>query len=455
MNSLDMPAVDRFSPVLTLFVGLLLGAFMSVGASAQPAQAQDSSPSKQDKAMHYSLYHENFKNDQFESAKSDLEWILENAPGFPRGDDRNFRRQFELYKGLAQKAESEEERLAYLDTAATLVATAPEKLEENGLDYEEFEWEIRKGRFIQNHQDALPELSTDKLEDAVTHYRKAFELAPNEVNPYYIQQALRGYLENNEQQKALEFMNEVEQERGDDEEVQQIISSVRSDVFGKNPQAQVQYLEDQLEANPDSAEVMQSLFDAYVRQGNISKASELAPRLMETDPSAETVRQIAEMRLEDGRPKEALEAYDQAVEQGAELQPEDHFKRGEAYQQLNNFSKARSEYQKALEKDPEYAEAYIGIGDLYARAVNECSGSELSRKDKAVYWAAVDKYRQAMDVDESVASAVKSKIRSYRKVFPTQEDIFYRDDWEEGGQFTIDYGCYSWINETTSVRQAP
>lgn len=455
MNYTDMPAADRFSPVFTLFLGLLLGVFMSLGASAQSAQAQDSSPSKQDKAMHYSLYHENFKNDQFKSAKSDLEWILEHAPGFPRGDDRNFRRQFELYKGLAQKAESEEERLAYLDTAATLVATAPEKLEELDLEYEEFEWEIRKGRFIQNYQDALPELSTDKLEDAVTHYRKAFELAPNEVNPYYIQQALRGYLEANEQQKALEFMNVVAEERGDDDEVSQILSSVRSDIFGKNPQAQVQYLEDQLEAHPDSAEVMQSLFDAYVRQGNVTKASELAPQLMEMNPPAETVREIAEMRLEDGRPKEAIEAYDQAVEQGAELKAEDYFKRGQAYQQLNNFSKARSEYRKALEMDPEYGEAYIGIGDLYARAVNECSGSELSRKDKAVYWVAVDKYRQAIEANSSLASTAESKIQSYRKVFPTQEDIFYRDDWEDGAQFTIDYGCYSWIDETTTVRQAP
>jgi len=200
---------------------------------------------------------------------------------------------------------------------------------------------------------------------------------------------------------------------------------------------------------------MQSLFDAYVQQGNIERASKLAPKLMETDPPAETVREIAEMRLEDGRPKAALEAYSQAVEQGAELKAEDYFKRGQAYQQMNSFSKARQEYRKALDADPEFARALIGIGDLYARAVNECSGGELSRKDKAVYWAAVDKYEQAIGVDSSIESIANNKIQSYRKVFPTQEDIFYREDWEQGGSFTIDYGCYSWIGETTTVRQAP
>ena len=217
----------------------------------------------------------------------------------------------------------------------------------------------------------------------------------------------------------------------------------------------MQYLEKQYEAHPDSAQVMQSLFDAYVQQGNISQATELAPKLMDTNPPAETVREIAEMRLDNGQPEAALEAYNMAEQQGAELTADDYFNRGKAYQQMNSFSKARQEYRQALEMDPEFAEAYVAIGDLYARAVSQCSGSELARKDKAVYWTAVDKYRQAIETDESIASVAESKIQSYRKVFPTQEDIFYREDWEQGGTFTIDYGCYSWIGETTSVRQAP
>jgi len=450
-----MSPADRFSSLLTHVLGLTLGLLMPLSLIGHPAQAQDSGPSKQQKAMHYSLYYESFKNDEFQSAKSDLEWMIENAPGFPDGGDRNYRRYFELYEGLAKKASNEESRRAYLDTAATVLATAPKKMEELGLTYSEYSWEIRKGRFLQQHQDALPDLSTDALKDYRVHYKNAFELSPKEVDPYYIQQVLRGYLENNKQQKALDFVETVESKRGDDEEVQKIIASVRNDIFGKNPQAKVKYLEKQMEAYPDSAGVMQSLFDAYVQQGNIERASKLAPKLMETDPPAETVREIAEMRLEDGRPKAALEAYSQAVEQGAELKAEDYFKRGQAYQQMNSFSKARQEYRKALDADPEFARALIGIGDLYARAVNECSGGELSRKDKAVYWAAVDKYEQAIGVDSSIESIANNKIQSYRKVFPTQEDIFYREDWEQGGSFTIDYGCYSWIGETTTVRQAP
>ncbi len=450
-----MPSPSRPFTVLTFAFGMLLSFLMPLSLMAQPAQAQDSGPSEQQKAMHYSLYWESFKNDNFQSAKGDLEWIIENAPDFPEGDARNIRRHYELYEGLAKEAETEDQRLAYLDTAATLLATATERMDKHGIDYTQYKWELKKGRFLEEHQDALPKLSTESLKDPKTHYRKAFEQAPHKVDPYYIQQVLRGYLNQNQQEKALAFANLVEEKCDRDDELSKILSSVRNDIFGKNPQAKVNYLQNQLEAHPDSADIMLELFDAYVQQGNVSKASEIAPKLMKTNPPAETVREIANMRLENGRSKKALEAYERAAKQGAELKAKDYLNRGNAYKQMGEFTKARSEFRKAIDMKPDFGQAYAAIGDLYTEAVSNCSGSELGRKDKAVYWAAVDKYQQAIEADSTIASVVENKIKSYRDVFPSQEDIFYREDWDKGDSFTIDYGCYSWIGETTTVRQAP
>ena len=418
------------------------------------ASAQDSEPSKQEKLTHYSLYYENYKNDNFESARSDLLWILENAPGVLDGDDDNYRRVIRLYEGLAEQAAEEKVRTAYLDTAATYLTSAVDKMEQHGLEYEPYEWERRKGRFLEKHQGSLPD-DVKGLETPTAHYQKAFDLAPKELEPYYIRQVLRSYLENNNLQKALDFANTVESERGDDEEVAEMIGSIREDIFGKNPQAQIAYLETQVEQSPDSTQLLTELFDAYNQQGNVEKASELSKRLLKMEPSAETVRQIAQMRLEDGRPKAALQAYERAEKQGAELKAEDHFNQGTAYQKMGELAQARQSYQTAIDMKDGFGRAYIAIGDLYARAVNQCSGSEMARNDRAVYWAAVDKYRQAKEIDSSVASTANSKIQTYRRVFPTKEDIFYREDWESGQSFTIDYGCYSWIGETTSVRSAP
>jgi tetratricopeptide (TPR) repeat protein len=326
-------------------------------------------------------------------------------------------------------------------------------MEKQEIEFAQWKWERRKGRFVETHEGSVPDV--EGLESAPTHYRKAFELAPKELDPYYIQQVLQSHLSNNELQQALDFAKTVEAKRGEDQEVAEMISSVRDDIFSKNPQAQISYLETQVEQYPDSTQLLTELFNAYNQQGNISKATDIGGRLIKMSPSAETVREIAQMRLENGRPKEALQAYNRAEKQGANLQAEDHFNRGSAFQKMGQLSQARQAYRKAIEMRNDFGRAYIAIGDLYARAVNKCSGSEMRRKDKAVYWTAVDKYRQAKEIDPSVASIADSKIQTYRGVFPTKEDIFYREDWEQGGTFTVNYGCYSWIGETTSVRAAP
>lgn len=403
--------------------------------------------------MHYSLYHENFKNENYESARSDLVWILEHAPEIPGGDDRNFERAVELYEGLAAQSEDQKVRQAYLDTAATHLTSAVPRMKELGLEFSEVNWEVMKGNFVQRHQGNLPDV--EGLESPTIHFRRAFEAGPQEINVYYIRQVLQSYLEENDLQKAIEFANTVEAKRGEDEKVDSIIRSVRDRVFDMNPQARISYLEEQLEQSPDSMALLTDLFEAYNEQGNVSKASELAPRLMKMNPSAETVREIAKMRLENGRPKAALKAYDRAANQGVELTADDYFSRGSAYREMDQLPQARREFRKAIDMRSDFGEAYIAIGDVYTLAVNQCSGSKMSRQDRAVYWIAVDKYRQAKEVSPSMSSTADSKIQTYRQVFPRKEDIHFESEWEIGESFTIDYGCYSWIGETTTVRPSP
>lgn len=433
-----------------LCVGLL-AAFTSPAAQAQGTQDE---PSAQDMALHYSLYYEDFKNENFEGARNDLMWILEHAPDFPQGkknDDRNFKRVVELYAGLAEQASSENARVAYLDTAATYLTDAPSMMDEHGIDYDPYEWELEKGRFLQQHGNDVAS-GHDELEDVTAHYTRAFEMAPEKINSYYINQVIEAFRNNDEQNELLVFLNEVESHRSDDQEVMQIVSNTREEIFGRNPQARITFLESQLEKNPDDAEVMAQLFDGYVEQGNIQAASQLADRLMATEPSADIVRQVAKMRLEDGQPEAAFQTYQQAEEQGAELTEMDYYNMGIAQQRMGNFPKAREFFRQALDVKEDFGQAYIAIGDLYARAVSECGGSEMKRDDKAVYWLAVDMYQRAKQVDPSVESTANSKINSYRQYYPNQEDIFYRDDWAEGESFRIDYGCYSWINRSTVVR---
>lgn len=436
--------------ILGLFALLLT---FGTAGQAQPAHAQSnaSEPSKQDKLVHYSLYYENFKNEDYKAALNDLRWMLEHAPTFPNNDDRNIRRAIEAYAEIGMAAEDPEIQQAYLDTAFTMLDTAPDRLQEHGLEVDAYEWTMRKGRFVQQYGDAMK----GELKDPIQYYEQAFEMAPEKIQPYFIDQILQRYAENNSQTKALEFMDEVEAKRSEEEEVMKILDKYRGDIFDQNPAARIEYMEDQLEANPDNEQLMTELFELYTEQGYRNKAKELSSKILETDPSFEIYRKIARMRLDDGNARQAFNLYQEAMKStDAKPTAQDYYNMGVAQRELGNFAQARNQFRKALEIKSDFGQAYIAIGDLYAQAVSDCGGSKMARNDKAVYWAAVDMYRRAKQVDSSVASTANSKINTYRQYFPNNEDIFYREDWQKGQSFRIDYGCYSWINESTTVRTA-
>ena len=117
------------------------------------AQAGD-----QEKAMYYSLYYEDFKNENYEGALPNLRWILQNAPGFPRNNDRNFERAVTVFEKIAQSREDAGERQAYFDSALVILDTAVSRLQDAGADVSERDWLFEKGKFIQENEADLADL---------------------------------------------------------------------------------------------------------------------------------------------------------------------------------------------------------------------------------------------------------------------------------------------------------
>lgn len=433
--------VSGLSAVALLFL------FGSVGV-AQPARAQAEQVSDQDKAVHYSLYYEDFKNENFASALPNLKWIVQKAPGYPKNDDRNFERLIETYAGLAAKAEDEETKRRYLDSALVVFDEAPATMKEHGLDFDELQWKIQKGRFIQEHSDDV----SDAAANVADVYREAYAMAGCEIDPYYIRVIIDDYARSGEKQKAVDLMDEVEQCFSDNQEMMAYITEVRNSLF-KTPEERMAFLEDRLEKNPEDVEVAAELFDIYLKVGQREKAAELGKSLVEMQKTPRTYRMLGQLHLQDGEAEKALEYYEEALSlPGAteEVQRDIHFNMGIAQQQLGRLSRARASFRKALELDSDYGPAYIAIGDLYATAVSQCGSFE--PEDRAVYWLATDYYQKAKSVDPSVSAQANQKASTYRQSFPTQENLFFKG-WNPGDSYRIDYGCYGWIGETTTVRQ--
>ena len=171
--------------------------------------------------------------------------------------------------------------------------------------------------------------------------------------------------------------------------------------------------------------------------------------LHKAEPSAQTAELTGKMyikreRFTDAVPylQEAIKLYDDDQERA-----DVHFLLGNVYFQLKRFSEARSECIATLKVRPNDGKSYIVIGDLYAASAKDCGEGDFY--SKVAYWAAVDKYYQAKNVDPDVAELAQTKINTFTQYFPATEQIFFHD-LKEGDSFTVE--C--WINETTTVRSS-
>lgn len=113
----------------------------------------------------------------------------------------------------------------------------------------------------------------------------------------------------------------------------------------------------------------------------------------------------------------------------------------------NSYSKARQYCLKALESNANYGNAYILIGKMYAATASSVYPNDPVLR-KTVYFAAVDKFEKARQVDPSCAEEASSQISAYRAHFPSTEDVFMHPDLEKGKAITIG----GWIGERTIVR---
>ncbi|MCD4696244.1 MAG: tetratricopeptide repeat protein [Bacteroidales bacterium] len=168
---------------------------------------------------------------------------------------------------------------------------------------------------------------------------------------------------------------------------------------------------------------------------------------IEPEPSAKSAELLGKLYIK-------REKFDDAVKylkQSIELEKDDneradvHYLLANVLFQQNKLSEARSHCYEVIKIRPHEGKAYILIGDMYSTSAKKCGDNDLT--SKVGYWAAVDKYYKAKNVDSSVSDLANTKINTFIQYFPATETIFFYD-LKKGDPYTIE--C--WINETTTVR---
>jgi len=167
------------------------------------------------------------------------------------------------------------------------------------------------------------------------------------------------------------------------------------------------------------------------------------------EPTAESAMGLGRQAIKTGDYNAAIVL----LEEAASLATEDQMK-ADCYYTIavllmdqNNYSRARQYCHRALEFVPSYGNAYLLIGRMYASTAQSVYPNDGVLR-RVVYYAAVDKFERARQVDPSVASDASSLISSYRPHFPSNEDVFMHPDVNKGETFTVG----GWINERVVIR---
>lgn len=165
------------------------------------------------------------------------------------------------------------------------------------------------------------------------------------------------------------------------------------------------------------------------------------------EPSSASAYGLARMYLKADDVTKALKFLNEAVE----LSDDNKQKADYMYQigmiHLSNerFVQARSFALRAIEARPEWGMPYMLIGQAYALSANSIGSTEVEKK--SAYWAAVDKFMKAKSVDPSITDAANEAIRTYSAHFPPINEVFF-ENLEEGQTYEVG----GWINERTTVR---
>lgn len=177
-------------------------------------------------------------------------------------------------------------------------------------------------------------------------------------------------------------------------------------------------------------------------------------------PTAESAAGCASMSAKKGDYAQAVSYYDEAIKLATiEDEMEDVadyqynaavycFANLKRYQDARKYALSSIGTLSSLGISKGQGRCYIIIGMCYASSRPYGDDAKGRILNKSVYWAAVDKFVKAKQVDPSVEVTANEYINSYSRYYPTKEERFDLPNEFSGSTFYVG----GWIGESTAIR---
>lgn len=440
---------------LITLLGIL---FVSSPIINAQAECQQEPPSGLSPLAAYSIFYENYKSGDYEFALDYGRWMVCAKPETIEGNPRfslltQYERLVKIYDEVGRSKDDPTIKAAYIDTAETLLNEAIEMFGDNPEN--KFDLVFDRGRFYQQNYNIID----GGLNKAYNDYVMLFEIDPERAssmgNGYYLRQALNHLVDEDRKEDAQKLIDTVSPLVSG--ELADFLSEKQQDILG-SPQERVAYFEPLLENDPNNLDALKALEGAYESLDQREKLNEIKVKINELEPTYESAYSLAEFDRSNANYREAITFYEQALERAEsdDQRKTVYLKLADMNINIENLQTAKRYVQQALQIDPNDGNSIIKMATIYGAAVTKCTeGRKLEAADKVVYWVVIDYLNKAKQVDPSVAGTVNQQLSTYEDVSPNSEDKFFTLNLEDGDTIRVDGSlrdCYSWINESTTVR---
>jgi tetratricopeptide (TPR) repeat protein len=451
LNVIMNKRFQSYLPVMlksfSVFLFLCVQAAVLHGQSCQPRYGKDSVEC----VKNLSLFNEYFKQGAYADAYESWKWVFEYCPG----SSKNIYVRGVVMLDAMLKAEKEPGRKRHL--LDTLLQTYDKRIRcfgDEGFVLGE------KGLHLYDYANADRE-----KQQALEMLSRSVSLQGNKASPRLISRYFQLNVElyhkklvSKEQildlydQLASIIEYNLENSSPDAADYEKSRNNIEN-FFGSfaNCEDLISIYSPRLKSSPDDRVLIKKIVQLFERKKCLEAPIylEATEKLYKSEPTASSAASLARMYTARGNYLRASALFNEAIDLDTSVSKKAlyHLELAELnLHKLKNYPQARVHAQRAAALRNGWGRPYLTMGDIYVAAAAACGDDDF--KKSAVYWAAIDKYQHARNIDPFVSEEATKRITTYSRYFPDKENLFFRG-LKEGDTFLIDY-C--WINESTTVR---
>lgn len=399
-----------------------------------------------------SIYSEFLKQKNYDEALPAWSYVFHNAPAF---QVNTYMKGEDLFSGLYKQTKN----AAYLDSLKMVY--------DQWIKYSYINPRFGEGYILGKKGATLIQLGVadeQAMKEAYGYLTKSFEMEGAKSHPLVVQimfytagDLMRKEILNredyvNEYMKVSRYVDHALKNAKKTEPYQEMKGRIDG-MFFSSGAADCGTLDRLLTAKynsaPEDVENVKSIVSLLRRNEceELELYTTVTEQLYKMDPSGEAAYSLATMFMKRQDWEKADTYLQEAIAKAADNICKGDYCMRQAQLKLakKQYAEAKRAALSAIQCNPKNGVAYILIGKAYA-AYSSNYGED-AFDHASVFWAAVDKFNKAKQVEPALAAEVNSLINSYTPHFPSKDEAFFRSVTEGT---TVKIG--DWINETTTAR---